>query len=87
MRIYPTELTPALRDALSIMLWDSAGIAEALRLEGHEIPQKAEDEQAHALHWCIGLVLEHGDNWREVGAKRLIAIAASETAKAEPENP
>jgi hypothetical protein len=75
MQTYPKEITPALLEALSIMSWTSAGIAEALRMEGQEIPRKAEAEQAHALHWCIGLALEHGDDWRKVGGDRLEAIA------------
>jgi hypothetical protein len=75
MKIYPDELTPELRDALSTMLWTSSGIATALRADGQDIPTKAEDEQAHVIHWFINLVLEHGENWREVVGKRLKEIA------------
>lgn len=39
------------------------GIASALRAKGHEIRQKAEHEQAAAIHFMLGLYLEHGANW------------------------
>lgn len=81
MSTYPKELTPALHEALSTMPWTLSGVAQALRMEGQDIPQKTEDEQAHALHWCIGLALEHGDDWRKIAGERLEAIAQSANAE------
>lgn len=40
-------------------------IAPALRKAGHEIPRKAEDEQAHVIHWLLSLYEKHGAGWRE----------------------
>jgi hypothetical protein len=40
-------------------------IAEALRRNGHDIPTKAEDEQASVIHWMLSMYLKHGDKWRE----------------------
>lgn len=74
MLTYPEELTPELHDALTTMLWISSGIAHALRMDGEDIPTKAEDEQAHVIHWFIKLVLEHGEDWRNVVGKRLETI-------------
>ncbi len=62
---YPRELTEELRDVLSMMMWHTGTIARALRLGGADIPTKAEDEQAHVLHWLTLLVLEHGSAWSD----------------------
>ncbi|CAG2144527.1 hypothetical protein LMG31506_03025 [Cupriavidus yeoncheonensis] len=64
-RTYPVELTPALREVLSLMVWKSGQIAHVLRAGGADIPKKAEAEQAHVLHWLIQLALEHGVHWWE----------------------
>lgn len=75
MTEYPKELTPALRAVLGMMLWECAPIAHVLRAAGHEIKAKAEDEQAAALHWLIGFVLEHGDGWRARAAAEIEEMA------------
>ncbi|QBY56126.1 hypothetical protein [Cupriavidus oxalaticus] len=62
-RSYPSEITPALREVLSLMVWRSGQIAHVLRAGGADIPKKAEAEQAHVLHWLIQLALEHGSDW------------------------
>lgn len=49
-------------------------IVKVLRLDGVEIPTKAEDEQAVTLHWLLCLYLEHGSAWREKGEEWLKAI-------------
>lgn len=41
-------------------------VAQVLREDGHEIPTKAEEEQAAVIHWLLNLYLEHGDQWRDV---------------------
>jgi hypothetical protein len=46
-------------------------IAHQLRKMGHEIPNKAEEEQATVLWWMLNLYLEHGDQWQEEGARIL----------------
>ena len=43
--------------------------AQALRLMGHDIKTKAEDEQAASIHWMMCLYEEHGDKWRKEGGK------------------
>ena len=40
-------------------------MAQSLRLMGHEIPTKAEDEQAYCIWWLLSQYQQHGDNWRE----------------------
>lgn len=52
-----------------------ASLAECLRRMGHEVKHKAEDEQAAAIHWMLGLYEVHGDNWRAV-ADRLLREAS-----------
>lgn len=80
MSEYPQEMTPALRDVLELMIFRTSPIAHALRASGEDIPFKVEAEQAHVLHWMIGLALEHGDGWSEKVSERLDAIAAAHGA-------
>jgi len=40
-------------------------IARALRISGQEIPNKAEDEQAHSIYWMLEMYVMHGKNWRK----------------------
>jgi hypothetical protein len=42
-----------------------APIAVVLRKAGHDIPKKAEDEQAHAIHWMLEMHEKHGSLWQE----------------------
>jgi hypothetical protein len=42
-----------------------APIARQLRAKGHVIAEKAEDEQAVAIHWMLCLHEEHGASWRD----------------------
>lgn len=81
MTTYPTDLTPALKDALSLMLWHCGGLATARRALGHEIPHKAEEEQAAILHWVIPLAIEHGDGWRKIVGDELQHAADAQKAK------
>jgi hypothetical protein len=73
---YPTELTPELREVLSMMVFELSPIAPALRAAGHDIKRRAEDEQAAVLHWLIGIVLEHGKDWRKHAADEIERMAA-----------
>jgi hypothetical protein len=77
---FPRELTADLRDVLSTMIWTSGQIAHCLRAGGEVIKKRAEDEQAHVLHWLICLALEHGSAWREKASDRIREIQDS-TAK------
>lgn len=61
----PATMTPAIRDALGVMNFQTGPIAHALRDFGAtSIRRKAEDEQAVVLHWFLSLAVEHGDGWR-----------------------
>lgn len=84
-RIWPADLTPALRGALSLMLWDSGAIAGAFRAAGHDIKRRAEDGQAFVLHWAAGLALEHGEGWRTVAGKQLVEMRRAAEAKGNPD--
>lgn len=53
------------RDILGRPCFACAGIAKVLRLDGHIIETRAEDEQAAVLHWLLGLYFEHGPDWRD----------------------
>jgi len=74
---FPATLTDELRDALSTMLWTSGQIAACLRAGGEQIKTRAEDEQAHVLHWLISLALEYGSEWRAKASERIRAIRDS----------
>lgn len=45
-------------------------LADYLRGTGVQIPHRAEDEQAHVMHWMLCQYEEHGARWRE----RIIAV-------------
>lgn len=71
---FPEALTDDLRDVLSTMIWTSGQIAACLRAGGDQIKTRAEDEQAHVLHWLISLALKHGPEWRAKASERIKAI-------------
>lgn len=68
---YPRDITPALHDILSMMVFELSPMAHAFRDAGFAIKERVEAEQAFILHWLIQTALEHGDNWRQVAGKRL----------------
>ncbi len=72
----PETMTPAMRDALGVMNFQTGPIANALRMDGQEIKTKCEDEQAHVLFWFLKLAIEHGDQWRAKVGDELADIAA-----------
>ena len=80
---YPEEMTPALKNVLMLLIFRTGPIAACLRLDGEDIPHKAEEEQAHVLHWMIRLALEHGPAWSEVVHERLTEITNKLDAKKE----
>lgn len=59
------ELTPELADILGRPCFTLISMAQALRLMGREIPKRAEDEQAHCIHWMLCHYMKHGSEWRE----------------------
>jgi hypothetical protein len=69
--VLPPEMTPAIKDALSIMLWVSGSLCQAYRKVGFDIPTKAEDEQAFVLWRTLRLAVLHGDKWREAAQQEL----------------
>lgn len=71
---FPEALTDDLLDVLSTMIWTSGQIAACLRAGGDQIKTRAEDEQAHVLHWLISLALKHGPEWRAKASERIEAI-------------
>lgn len=71
--------TPAVKDALSMMLWHCGSLAETFRQLGIDIKRRAEDEQAYVLRHCLNLAIQHGDNWRTVAQEELTAIRAAKT--------
>lgn len=60
-----------------------SAVFQLLRFEGYAIPTHAEEEQAWALHWLLGLYFEHGAKWldaandklKEVNERRLARVA------------
>jgi hypothetical protein len=80
--VYPTAITPALREVLGLMIFTTGPIAHGFRAAGEAIPTRVEDEQAFVLHWLIGLALEHGDAWRKVAGERIGEIAKQARAAA-----
>jgi hypothetical protein len=71
--------TPAVREALALMLWHTGPVAGAFRAAGHVIKRRAEDEQAFTLRWALNLALQHGDQWRNVAEAELQALRPAST--------
>lgn len=69
------ELTPELRWILGQMCFQHIHTAQALRLMGHEIARKAEDEQAVTIYWMLGHYLKDPANWRDNAAAEMKAAA------------
>ncbi|MCW3699253.1 VRR-NUC domain-containing protein [Burkholderia cenocepacia] len=80
-RIYPDEMSAALRDVLGRPNFWCSPIAHEMRAAGADIKRKAEDEQAHVLHWLVKLVLAYGDSWQEHAAIDLRAIREAADAR------
>lgn len=57
-------LTAELKKILGLMCFQCTTFAEALRMGGHDVPRKAEEEQAAVMHWMLTHYLTHGDDWR-----------------------
>ena len=58
------ELTNDLREILGRPNFTCHYIAKALRIMGHSIAPKSEDEQAVVIHWLLGHYLKNGSDWR-----------------------
>lgn len=74
--VLPAEMTPAIEEALGIMLWHSGSLCRAYRQLGFEIPNKAEKEQAFVLWRTIRFAAQHGDKWREVAQQEITDLRA-----------
>lgn len=69
------ELTSELRWILGQMCFQHIHTAQALRLMGHQIARKAEDEQAVTIYWMLGHYLKDPKNWRENATAEMKAAA------------
>jgi len=69
------ELTSELRWILGQMCFQHIHTAQALRLMGHQIARKAEDEQAVTIYWMLGHYLKDTANWRQNAIAELKAAA------------
>ncbi|MGX4728013.1 hypothetical protein [Pseudomonas corrugata] len=71
----PPALTDELRWILGQMCFQHIHTAQALRLMGHEIARKAEDEQAVTIYWMLCHYLKDPENWRKNAAAEMKAAA------------
>ncbi|MGZ2748349.1 hypothetical protein [Burkholderia stagnalis] len=74
VRTYPDELTDTLRHVLGFPNFRCAPYAHLMRAAGADIKTKAEDEQAHVLHWLVKLVIDHGERWADIADEELTAM-------------
>lgn len=70
-RTYPDGLTDDLRHVLGFPNFRCAPYAHLMVAAGADIKPKAEDEQAHVLHWLVKLVLDHGERWADVAEEEM----------------
>jgi hypothetical protein len=78
----PDEPTLAMLEALGYPNFACAQFADALRAIGHEIPEKAEAEQAQVLWLFLRYAVSFGDDWKKYFAEWLDGELAK--AKAAP---
>lgn len=52
-----------LKHILGMICFQCVPFAKILRDDGHDIPHKAEAEQAHVIHWLLGHYLKAGNDW------------------------
>lgn len=71
--VLPSEMTPAIREVLGMMIFTTGPIANGFRMAGCEIQKKAEEEQAFVLFWLLKHAIAHGDDWRKHAAEELPA--------------
>ncbi|MCA7965750.1 hypothetical protein LGM54_22530 [Burkholderia cenocepacia] len=79
-RVYPDDLTDTLRHVLGFPNFRCAPYAHLMRDSGTNIGTRAEDEQAHVLHWLVKLVLDHGDRWADAAEEDLNTMRAKARA-------
>jgi hypothetical protein len=69
-------LTAELANILGRPNFQCCHIAQGLRAGGHDIPRKAEAEQAAVIYFMLGHYLEHGDKWSEKAEEELQRLVA-----------
>lgn len=74
-RYLPENLTDPLREVLGSMCFECITIARALRTDGMEIRNRAEDEQAAVIFFLLPFVLSHGSDWRKHAAEEIGGMA------------
>lgn len=74
--------TDAAQTVLGLPNFRTGPIAHVMRAGGAQIRAKCEAEQAWVIQWLLELVLEHGDEWGEVGQEQM--AAARERAATPP---
>ena len=65
------ELNEETKWIFGMPLFECAVLAQRLRELGHDINFKAEDEQAHVIHFFLSKYEEHGENWRSYASSYL----------------
>lgn len=79
------ELTDDLREILGRPNFTCHFIAKALRIMGHSIAPKSEDEQAVVIHWLLGHYLKDGSDWRLRAEAELKAASVKLAPSAAPQ--
>ena len=81
--IYPEDLSDGLREILGMPNFVAGPFAHRFRDAGHDIPRKAEAEQAFIIHWLTRLCLAHPEDWREHANAELAALNSSDKRDSE----
>lgn len=81
---YAPKLPPLNAELASILgrpNFQCCHLAQALRAGGHDIPRKAEAEQAAVIYFMLGHYLEHGEKWSEKAEEELQRLVATGALK------
>ena len=76
-------MTSELKKILGLTSFQCYTFALALRMGGHDVPRKVEEEQAAVLHWMLAHYLTHGDEWRTHALNDVDRMCAHWKAKSE----
>lgn len=83
--VYPAEFTDELQWILGLICFQCIQYAQTLRKAGHDIPAKAEAEQAATIDWMLRHYLRDPENWRKTAVEEMRAMAAPASSAGDQE--
>lgn len=70
-----------LKEILGMICFQCIPFCQIFRLDGRDIPSKAEAEQAYTIHWMLGHYLKTGKDWKASAESEVKEIKIRHYAK------